>query len=196
MRSLLTIALLAATLHARSSMMAQTNAERAAMKAAVDTLMPPSSRVKVMVIAAPTECEPEGVGFNSAVDCQGRKFTASGRIRAAAATQNLATAVGGRVTENPLQEIRSLRTAGREVRPRYCSGVTEFVALLVPGPLVEVEPDARWRITLTLFTYPKQFECEGAGNVVEVEVARVGNAVRVISTTLKRHYSGLHLPPQ
>ena len=193
---MLTMIFLAATLYPGPGLLAQTNLERAVLKAAVDSLMPPSARIQAKVIAAPTQCTPEGIGFRNGVDCEGRRLTASGRSRAAAATQHLADAVGGQVSENPLQEIRSLRTTASELRPRFCSGVTEFVALLIPGPLTEVEPGARWRITLTLFTYPKRFECEGAGNVVEVEVARIGNTVRVLSTTLKRHYSGVYLPPR
>ncbi len=195
MRPLLLVLFWAATLHAPRALQAQANDERAALTAVWGALMPPSSSGRPVVIKMPTECLPDFIGFTDEIDCQGGKLTASGQLRAAAATQQFATAVGLRVANNAVEEIRSLRTPSRNVRAHPCSGQTEFVAVVTPGPVVEVERGAVWRVTMMMFTYPKQFECEGGGSIIEFELARVGGEVRVQSTSVKRHYSGAQMRP-
>ena len=195
MRRLLIMVFGAATLHAAQVAQAQTTDEREALSAVFGALIPPSSRGRPVVIQTPTECLPDFIGFTDTIDCQGGKLTATGQLRAAAAAQQFASAVGLQVAKNAVREIRSLRTPPRNIRAHPCSGQTEFVAVVVPGPLVEVEAGARWRVTMMMFTYPKEFECEGGGSIIEFEVARVGGEARVTSSAVKRHYSGAQMRP-
>lgn len=196
MRLILTIASLAALLNARPGLMAQTSIERAVLKAVADSLTAPSSNIKLLVIAAPEECMPEEIGTRKGIDCVGKRFTATGRLRAAVAAEGIAGAVGGRVTGNPMQEIQLFRIPASKPVFRFCFDATEFAALLMPGPLTEIEPDSLWYITVTLYKYPKQSECLGVGNLVAVGVVRVGNAVRVEFMDFKRLYMGIPAPPQ
>lgn len=195
MRLILTLVSFAVMLNARPMLLAQPNPEHEVLRVAVDDLVSPSSGIITKVIRAPAECIPEVIGFTSSVDCVDGKLTDAGRVKAAVATQKLADALGESVAADPGKELRSLRTPPTQLRPRYCPGVPESIAILISGPLVEVEPGVRWRVSLTRFSYPRQFECEGSGVVVEYEVARIGDTVRVISAELKRHYSGVHQRP-
>ncbi len=195
MRRLLLMVCCAATLHSPPTVQAQSSDERAALTAVFGALIPPSSRGRPVVIEMPTECLPDFIGFANEVDCDAGKLTASGQLRAAAASKQFASAVRLQVAKSAVQEIRALRTPPRNVRAHPCKGQTEFVAVVVPGPLVEVERGARWRVTMMMFTYPKLFECEGGGSIMEFEAARVGGEIRITSSAVKRHCSGAQMRP-
>lgn len=64
-----------------------------------------------MLIRAPAEYISEVIGFASGVDCVDGKLTEGGRVKAAAATQKLADAIGESVAADPEKELRSFLLA-------------------------------------------------------------------------------------
>ncbi len=187
--------ILASSLCAAPAAIAQTSLEREALKAALSHIVKSSSNVTSIRIASLTKCDADIVGFTITEDCADSSFTASGKARALAAAQSLADATGLKVSTSPLEEIRGLRTKPSGTRLRTCPEPYESAAIVIAGPLVELDPAGRWSITLSMFAYPLEFECEGHGLVLQMELVRDGERVRVVSSLLKRHFSGVHMIP-